>query len=317
MATSGQSSFNITRNEIIRQAAMIVGAMRDGQSLGAATTQNFDIALNAMVKRWQAKGLHVWTLSEATLWPAAGQTEYVLGPGSTDHCSEEYETTTTTADEAAGEVTISVSDTTDMTVGDHIGVQLDDGTLHWSTIDSKAADTVTIDDALPDSAATDNAVFFYTDNLVRPIKIPQGGARLFEYVSGYETPIQVIARLDYRNLVNKQNSGRVNQLFYDPQLTNGKLHLYQNPNNELELVRFTFWRPIMDFTVAGDNPDLPAEWIDTLIYNLAVVRAPIYSMPMEKFTQIKTLAAEFLDDVSGFDRENESVEFGVDMSEYP
>ena len=65
---------------------------------------------------------------------------------------------------------------------------------------------------------------------------------------------------------------------------------------------------------AGDNPDLPQEWIDTLIYNLAVVTASKFDVPTERLSNIKTLADEFLDDVSGFDREAESLYFQPDFS---
>jgi hypothetical protein len=112
---------------------------------------DFSFALNAMVKGWQETGVHVWTEKEATLFPAVDQVSYAMGGSATDHVTESYAQTQITAIEAAGQTILSVDDTSDMTALDHIGIQLDDGTLFWSTVASKTSTTVTINDALTDS----------------------------------------------------------------------------------------------------------------------------------------------------------------------
>lgn len=310
MTTSGTSVFTVTRDDIIDAANLKIQAFGEGVTMTEAARTRFANALNAMVKRWQAIGLHVWTESEAILFPQASQISYGMGTGATDHVTGAYYQTTTSAAAAAAATTLSVASTANMTAADNIGVLLDDGTIQWSTISSKTSTTVTIGAALTDSVASGNYVWNYTSKIVRPLRIV--GARRMNIASSIETPIFVDARLDYMALPNKTQTGFINRIFYDPQLTIGYVKLW-NPVAVIDtLLKFTYWRPIQDFSVAGDNPDLPQEWIDTLIFQLAVVMAPEYSVPMEKFNQIKTLADQFLDDLKGWDREPESVYFGVD-----
>ena len=67
--------------------------------------------------------------------------------------------TTLDAAEVSGQTQLSVTATTNMTAGDSIMIELDDGTFHLSTIASLVAgDTVTIADALPSKAASGNTV---------------------------------------------------------------------------------------------------------------------------------------------------------------
>jgi hypothetical protein len=308
MATSGTSSFNMNRNEIIRAAARKIQAVRRGASMGAEMVSDFNQALNAMVKHWQGQGLHVWTVSEATLFPQVGQVQYALSnAASSDHATQSYVQTAISAAEASGQTVISLDATTNITAADHIGITLDDGTLHWSTVSSKTTTTATIALALTDSAAADNLVYTYTNKIVRPLRIVD--ARSYDPESFEETHVGVIARKDYQMLSNKVSDGTINQIFYDPQLTTGQLHLYQTSTTVGNLLKFTWWRPIEDFSAAGDNPDLPQEWIQTLIFNLAVVMAPEFDVPSEKLQQIASMAGTFKDDMMGWDREAESFQF--------
>lgn len=311
MAVSGTSTFNLTRDDIISSAALKIQAVGQGITMSADTQTRFAQGLNALVKRWQARGLHVWTTSEAILFPQPSQVTYSMGTGATDNVTGSYSSTTASAAASAAATTISLTSTANITVADFIGFLLDDGTLGWSTVSSKTSTTVTIPGpGLTDSVSSGAYVFNYTSKIVRPLKIV--AARRYDIASGLETPIFCDARLDYRALPNKTQTGVINRIFYDPQLTLGTVALWNPPSVIDTLLKFTWHRPIEDFNAAGDNPDLPQEWIDTLIFQLALVMAPEYSVPMEKYQQIKELAVSFLDDMEGFDRENESIFMGVD-----
>lgn len=311
MATSGVSSINTTRNQIIRQAALHLQAVGAGETMTAALVDDFAYNLNGMVKRWQAKGIHIWTVTEATLFLAPGQTRYKLGAGTTDHCAATWYSTALSADEALGQTVLSIDANTNMVTGDKIGVMLDDGTLHWSTVSSSTATTVTIADALPDSAATDNKVFFYTTDLPRPLKVVDG--RRYNIVDATETPIMPVARRDYQAIPQKTSAGSLNQFFYDRQLTHGYLNLWQVPAATTELFKFTCHRPIESFEASGDNPDLPEEWLQTIEFNLALVMALQFEVPESRFRRIAAMAESTLDDMAGYDREDESIFIVPDM----
>ena len=314
MATSGSSDFSVTRDEIVKAAYRKLGVIRATQTPNAQLINDGAQALNAMVKHWQGKGIHVWTTSEATLFPQPGQVKYALSNASgSDHATQSYVATEIATAAADGASSIVVDSITGISDGDYIGVVVDDGSVHWTTVNgAPAGSTITLTDALDDSAGIDNKVYAYTSKIVRPLRIVD--ARWVDALTGYENPsISMIARLDYQRLPTKTQAGSVVSMFYDPQLTTGYAYLWHVPNPFEGFVNFTWHRPIEDFDAAGDNPDLPQEWIQTLIFNLAVVLAPEFDVPPQKLSTIAALAAQYLDDMEGWDREEEPVCFGPDL----
>ena len=312
MTVSGSSDFTRTRDQLIVRALRIAGVVKAGETPGAQVVTNAAEALNAMGKRWQKKGLRAWAVVEATLFPQVDQVRYSLVAGSSDHATETYYATEIETSEASGQTVLSVVDTTNMTVADNIGVVVDDGTLHWSTVSSKTSSTVTIADALDDAAAAGNAVFNYTTKIVRPLKVVD--VRRYSIANAQDTAIgSPIARVDYMALPNKTQTGTINQVFYDPGRDTGYLHLWNPVAAVTDLVKFTWHRPIMDFDAAGDTPDFPQEWFDAIVYNLAVSIAAEYGVPAERLQAIALQAASYLDDVSGDDREQESLFMQADM----
>lgn len=314
MATSGSSNFNVTRDEIIKAAARKIGAIRANETPNAKLVTDFAEALNAMVKHWQGRGIHVWTVSEATLFPQPGQVQYTISSAaSSDNATLSFVSTTIATEAVSGASTVTVASDTGISDGDYIGIVVDDGSVHWTTVNgTPASDVVTLTAVLDDSAAVGNYVYAYTNKIVRPLKVVD--ARWVDASTGYETPtITMMARLDYRRLPNKTQAGSVTNAFYDPQLTAGYLNLWQVPSTFDGYVNFTWYRPIEDFDASGDNPDLPQEWIRTLIWNLALEMGPEYDVPDAKWNRVVAMATSSLDDMEGWDREEEAVSFGFDM----
>lgn len=305
MATSGQPTFTVTRNDILRQAALQVNAIGATEAMPAAMSADFAFNLNALVKNWQAKGINIHTVAEATLFPAVGQYVYRAGVAATDHITETFYQTETTADTLLGIGVIPVASTTNVTIGDFLGIVLDDGTLHWTTVSSKTATTITFPLVLTDSVDTGQAVFTYTTKIPRPLRVV--AARRFEISSARETPIDVTARLDFRALPTKRDAGTVVNLFYDAQLTLGQFNVWRVPSATTDLINFTFYRPIQRFETGADNPDLPDEWTLPLIYSLAEIMMLQYPVDMKRQAQISRDAARYLDNVAAANREGESL----------
>jgi hypothetical protein len=316
MATSGNILISPTRNQIIEHAARLAGALRDGESLGNAKINKFNYALNAMVKHWQGKGLKVWTVDEAVLVPQADQTVYTLGPASTDHAaraSDFFQTEVSAAGALDGATASPVEDTTNIAVSDHVGIVVDDGTVHWSTVASKTSSQITINAAIDDDASAGAVVFTYTTKLSQPIKIPDDMIRLYDFGEDISTPVIGVARKDFRMLSTPASTGRVSQVFYDKQLSNGRLEIWQTPSRITNYLKFTYWRPIETFETAADNPDLPEEWLLCLGFNLAKIVAPEYGLGEKRYMMVVQQADAYLSDMEGFGREDESIQFGVDM----
>lgn len=313
MTTSNSTNFNLNRDQIIRGALRKIGAISSGETPDAQTVQDCSDALNALVKRWNAKGIHLWTESEGIVFLQPNQIQYALGSTSTDHATQSYVQTTLTTSPASGATTIHVASTSGMTASDYIGVILNSGSVYWTTITTVSSSTTLIIPALTDSSTTGNYVWTYTTPLLRPLRVPAG--RSYNIVSAIDVPMIVLSRMDYRNLPNKTNTGVPTQFFYDPQLTNGQLYVWPAPINTAYAVKITWYRSIQDFDTAANTPDLPQEWLDTLIFNLAVVMAPEYDCPPQRFQMLVGLAANCLDDVTGWDREPESVFFGLNFNQ--
>lgn len=312
MATSNSYDFSATRSQIIRQAALDVGAISAGVTAAAELTSDFSFRLNAMVKRWSAAGIHVWTTQEATLFPQASQVSYTLSSTSSDHATQSYVSTQLASAAADGASSITVDSISGISNGDYIGIVVDDGTLHWTTVNgTPSGSTVTLTDALDDSAAVDNRVYAYTTKIVRPLKIVD--ARRYDVSAARDIPMNMIARLDYQKLPNKTATGTITEAFYDPQLSAGILKIWYAPAVVTDLINFTWHRPIMDFDAAADNPDLPQEWISALISNLAYEMRNQYGVVGARAAELRNSAAQTLDDVIGFDREEGSVFFQPDI----
>lgn len=315
MATSGSIDWNLTRNQVIRMAALEVHAIGAGITMGAQMLDDFAVKLNAMIHSWQGLGIHVWTVEEATLFPQLDQVKYQLGNSSPDHCAQTYVETAISAEEASGQTTISIDSSAGMTAADNIGIIVDDGTIHWSTISSIPDSTsVVIADALDDSAAVDNPVFAYKTKINRPLKVVD--ARRYNISSDNETPIDMVARRDYQALPNKTTEGTINQCWYEPGRDTGYLYVWPEPANIDDLVKFTWHRPLEDFDAAGNNPDLPQEWVLALAFNLAEASLAQYPVDNKIALRVTGLATKYLDIVRGFDQEEGSVYFQPDLDPY-
>ena len=148
MSTSNSHDYNLTGTLIIREALELIGAVGAGDVVSAEDQSTCLRSLNMMVKAWQNEGIGLWKTVEASLFPSYQGYSYSIGPTG-DHCSTGgYKTEIATA-AASGANTITVDTDENMTDGDYIGIELDDGTLQWTTINgAPAADVVTLTAAL-------------------------------------------------------------------------------------------------------------------------------------------------------------------------
>lgn len=311
MATSGTSTFSRNRDQLIAAALRKIGAFESGETPDSAAVSEASDALNVMVKHWQASGIHIWRTTEAILFPQLSQVRYVIGTASTDHATESYVETALTTAAAVGASTVVLDSVTGVATTYQIGVQLDDGTLHWTTVNGAPSGfTVTLTNVLTDSAALGNRVLVYQTNMVRPLRIIS--ARSYNFASGIETPIDEMDRVEYQELPNKSASGAINGIFYDRRggaNSTGLLYLWQAPASVEDAVKMTVARPVQDFTAAGDDADLPQEWIRAIEWGLADELADEYDVPEPKRTRIERRAAQYLNEANWFERELLTIQF--------
>lgn len=314
MATSGSVDFAITRDQIIQAAAAEIGVLAEGETPSANLVTDFSLRLNSFTKSLMARGAKLWAMKQATLFLEVGTGEYSLG-STGDHCTNTYVQTTLSADAALAAVSISLTSTTGMSASDNIGIVLDDGSIHWTTISGAPGAPTTIASGLASAATSGNVVFTYTTKINRPQRIDTESA-YWSSSTGNDTPIRLVDRSEYARMTNKTTQGKIVKAFYDPQLTNGTLRVWPTPDNSTDVLKFWYERILEDFDAASNNPDFAIEWAEALILGLATRMAPSYvqkDMSVNERNELKNRADEALALAMMYDRENASTFFQPEM----
>ncbi len=310
MPLSGTVSFNMTARQAAEWTFSLIGVKKMEQPLQAAELQDWLNSANLMLKSWQAQGLHLWKEEEAVLFLNVGQTDYRIGTGG-DHCCalDDFIGTTTAAAISAGAVVIPVTSSAGMVAGDKIGIALGNGSSgarFWSTILTvDSAIQVTINDALTADADSGNSVYTYTTLLNRPLRILSFRRKIFQQDN--EITVSTWSRDQYFNQVNKESQGTVVNAYYSPQLTDGRVYVWQTASQITQLLRFTYEDPIQDIANDTNNLDIPVEWLETFCYNVAARLCDMYDVPAGKVQTVGSKAALFLDNLLGFDQEMTSL----------
>ncbi len=317
MAVGTTSNFNLGQNEIITEA------LRECRVIGITQTASGDMIsrcstrLNLLMRSWQADGLHVWTQDTGVLFQVTDQAKYTTD---TDRmCKlDDLVITSIGADEASGQTVLTLADTTGMTAADEIGILLDDGTMQWTTIVSVDSSTqVTITAALTDDAAEGNNVYAFTTQLGKIVKVYED-IRVRNMTEGTsnqynETPIFLFSRMEYNLLSNKTNTGLTTQVYFQPLRDTSAFYLWPVPNNDINLVLFTFERDLLDFDTPTDLADLPAEWTRTLVMSLASEIGNMFGVPSDRLQNITDRAAAMREKLLGWDNDEYSVRLVPDF----
>ena len=314
MSTSGSTNFLLTRDDIIRDAALLCNAVDREATLNPTLVTDFARTANMLIRTWRNAGMHLWKQKETTLFLAASQSRYDLSLSSSDHVAENsaYTKTTLSADEAASQTVLSVTSSTGMTAADKIGILLDDNTLHWTTIVSTGAGpVVTITTAIPSAAASGSEVYFYTNNIPRPLRVDS--VRRYHIADNIEVPMDLLSRSDWADIPDKLQTGIPFRSWFDLQRTSGYLSISNVPSTIADFVRFTATLPIEDLDATTDNPDFPEEWYLALVYNIADVKKFGFNVPAARRREIENGAAKFLGMAAIEDREEVSVYFAPDL----
>jgi hypothetical protein len=307
MTTSGSYDFSVKRDELIKASLRVLGVIATGESLTPDEINDASQALNIMLKAWQNNDIGLWLNKEAVLYLEYQEDAYSLGP-TADHCTlSSVETEVATA-AATGDATITVDSATGISNADKIGIQLDDGTLQWTTVNgAPVGNVITLTAVTTDTVAVDNVVYAYTTKAQRPLDIIE--ARLRNH-SNIDTPLYLGSRREYMNLSDKTTDGVPTQLFYDRQLATGVLYTWPRCNDVQQRIRMTLKYPIQDMDALNNDFDFPQEWYRALKFNLAVEVAPEFGIEASQTVQNNAVISLY--EAAGWDREQGSVFFGLD-----
>ena len=79
MATSGSTDFSVSRDDIIKRALRIIGVVAQGETPTTNQTTEAAVALNGLVKAWEADGMPLWAIKSFSIPLTAGAATYQIG----------------------------------------------------------------------------------------------------------------------------------------------------------------------------------------------------------------------------------------------
>ena len=280
MATSGSTNFTINRDEIIRQALLNLRVVDPAIAIGAQDISDGALGLNLMIKAWQTDGVFLWLNEEVCLHQQYNTQYYSLG---TDHCallSDSFKTQLA-SDAAAAATEITVDDDDDIEDGDYIGIELDSGTIQWTTVNGAPSENVvTLTDALTGAATTDRWAFSYTSKISRPLQIIEARVR---DTNDVDIPLNICtSRNEFFHQTDKTTTGEVLDVYYEPLIGNGRLYTWPvaGTTDVTDRIIMTVQRVIEDLDTSANNFDGPVEALEALIWNLSARQAPQYGVDL-------------------------------------
>lgn len=302
MAVPDSIDFIVTRDDLIQEALELLGVLGEGESPSANQLTSSARTLNMLVKAWQAEGLNLFALKRIYLHLKKTQREYGLSGATSDHFSREHYATTVDGAVTSGNNTIDVDDVTNISDADYIGIEQASNTMQWTTVNgAPVGSTVTLTDNLTADVADEAIVYSYTTKANRPMKLINIVRR---DSSDTDTEISPpINRQEYVDLSLKTTSGKVNQVWYDPQITTGKLWAWPTTDDETDYLVLWVQRTLSDMDSATDNPDYPQEWYLALSYNLALLLIPKYGTSDTRAGRIEKFAGYYKKLSESFDIE--------------
>ncbi len=302
MATSGSINLSASRDDIITEALEILGVLAEGTTPSAAQLTSCARTLNYMIKAWQADGINLFAVQQVYLFLIKNQSAYSLISTTTDHYTASFVETTTSAAALSGASSIVVTSATGISASDKIGVY-QDSTMHWTTVNgAPSGSTVTLTAALTADVASGAVVYAYTSKAKRPMRVLESVVH-----DENDTPIHVGSREEYFNQSGKGTDGRVNTIYFDPQVAAPKLYVWPQTDDERHYLKLYIQRTLEDVDAAADEVDFPQEWYLPLAANLAVLLGPKYGKSLNMLAAISAMADREYQRVSGFDTEAVSI----------
>lgn len=302
MAVSSSIDFAATRDDIITEALEQLGVLGEGESPSTNQLTSSARTLNMMLKAWQATETNLFAIQKAYVFMQNDQVKYELS-STGDNWSTSIVNDYMAVAGVATDGTITVNDDTGMSASDIIGIELDSGTIQWTTINgAPAANVVTLTVALTGAAATSNRVYTYTTKANRPMKIIE--ANRIDADSKEEIPIFVRSLRHYTELPNKTTEAPVNTIYFDPQKSTSYLYVWPEPDRVDVFLTLWVQRTLFDLDGAADDVDYPQEWFMAIALSLALLLSPKYGVTGSPFRQLQFLADIYKEQAESWDTED-------------
>lgn len=306
MTTSGVTNFSLNRLEICTRAAELAGRAGQGKDLDDYILRKMSDSLNMMLAHWNKSGPHLWKIDEGVLFLQPYQNKYKLGNASTDDyaCAKDDLVITQLNGSLADNATaLTVDSTTGMTVGDYIGVVMSTKYVHWTTIATiPTSTTLTLTSGVTETCNDNAYVYTFTNKIYKPQDILKKTVKCMTGVNAGATstlqsnPMVSFGYADMQSFIDVDQASATTLSGYNylPQNINGLLYTYPTPNDGAYRVHFSYKKQLEDMVDTTDTADMPKEWLEAIIYQLALRECVDKS---ERFQNIAALATSMLEDL--------------------
>ena len=135
---------------------------------------------------------------------------------------------------------------------------------------------------------------------VRALNLTQAWIRS----SGNDTPVRIVSREEYNRYPAKTTTGRPFALFVDRDITATSVTLYPVPDAASEandVLHVVTKYQIQDVTDGAEDIEVPPEWTEALVYNLAVRIAPDFQV--QPRPDVVSMAIMLYGELEGQDRQ--------------
>lgn len=287
MAISGSFDATVTRDNLITDAMLHIGALAEGATAPANAITEGARVLNMIVKLRHADGMPAWAMRRGTILPVTD----VSSINTDSHVVTVYDATTLSANAASAASSVVVTAIGNIANADQIGIELGNGNMQWTTVNgAPSGTTVTLTSTLTAAASSGARIYAYTasaDRIQKPIRIVE--SNIYNVQDSNYHPIKVTSRSEYYNLGNKSTDGTPNQMYYDvsPSTitaldTNGTIYFNPRFTGGDNVIEFTYQRPFQDFDAATDNPDFPQAFQLPLMLELSALLGPKYGVSIQE-----------------------------------
>lgn len=240
--------------------------------------------LNVIVKQYQgrsdsAPGMKIHTRQRITLMLAKGQQAYQIGPAAANaRCSALVGRTTVATAYVSG-TSLSVAAVTDtttypgttisMTSADFIGVQLNDGTIGWTTLNgTPGSSPATLTAGFSVAAASGNYVYWFTNRAQRFPVIESAVIRNSSYTTSPLNVYEVAEQYD-QGVSDKYADGAPTSILVEPLRITTLVTLNSQPTDVTQQIIMTVLYPAEDYDATTDDIAFPQEALRFLAWELS------------------------------------------------
>jgi hypothetical protein len=301
MATSGQYTFTVTRDTVIRNAMLNIGKLGDTETPTPQETTDCSTFLNMMVRQWMgrqdfAPGLKMWSRYRGDLLLSSTKGIYTLSPTGDNWAAgvalplnpnepNLNETNTLTATiVGATALFVSLAAAAGFSVNDFVVVQNANGDITSTTCSAVNLGTgqITVP-ALPVATAAGAEIWNYTTKGQPLLEI---NSAILRDSQDNDTPLNYMTLQEYEALPTKVQPGYISDpqaIYHEPQLIgatglrSSTLYLdvsgAQDVTKQIHIVGF---RPLQSFVNPLDNADFPEDWELPLSLGLSRLICPMF-----------------------------------------